>query len=613
MAEGFRKSTREVKLNRKEGFYYDEESLRPLSQRNNRSDVTSDFCQRRAVSESVRAVSESDSVLSSDNSVVQALTSWSVLDKLPLYFNQYTFPYSDTDVPINSNAIITSASVSQSQYQSEYQAAPSVDGAVVQFSSPNVNIEAGCQKSSGRSDFFNLDNNYFSASLSSVFSDMAENDNATERYKRCGCKLGEASGCPECSDNSGRQLASLMEAAISKIDALSNQVRGLETRVISLEGKSDIDSDARSASSVPSHRNVQKSHKHKSVNKNSKTSRIGEERDRSYKVVVNKMKKQGKNKESEEEEVVSSGEGEEVDLHGIRSKMDKKQKKKVTSKVNARLGQAGAQSTDDDFGADSSAKSGNESSGESNGESNGESSGESSVSKTSSVSKSRHRRRRKVRSGAEVKRRPVVRTELWPHTIAIENDGIEVTSEDIILSKFMSCFTSIMNECKSKTEAAGRSVLLQAIFTVLECLSWAEARTFHNIVMVKVEQDRISWKDDFAGLADDFIEKKVRQGLKSRGNGSQFRGNSGFRSYGRGYGGYNGRYRGRSSGNGRSAMYANICKMWNYGTCSYGDRCRFKHCCWSCHEAGKTGEDHKASTHRSEGGSQNTGQNNQPV
>ena len=62
MAEGFRKSTREVKLNRKEGFYYDEESLRPLSQRNNRSDVTSDFCQRRAVSESVRAVSESDSV-----------------------------------------------------------------------------------------------------------------------------------------------------------------------------------------------------------------------------------------------------------------------------------------------------------------------------------------------------------------------------------------------------------------------------------------------------------------------------------------------------------------------------------------------------------------------
>ena len=36
------------------------------------------------------------------------------------------------------------------------------------------------------------------------------------------------------------------------------------------------------------------------------------------------------------------------------------------------------------------------------------------------------RHRKKVKSGAKIKQRPVVRTELWPHTLAIEEDGVEV-------------------------------------------------------------------------------------------------------------------------------------------------------------------------------------------
>ena len=42
----------------------------------------------------------------------------------------------------------------------------------------------------------------------------------------------------------------------------------------------------------------------------------------------------------------------------------------------------------------------------------------------------------KVKSGAKVKKRPVVRTELWPHTVANEEDGDELDSETIGCSKF---------------------------------------------------------------------------------------------------------------------------------------------------------------------------------
>ena len=74
----------------------------------------------------------------------------------------------------------------------------------------------------------------------------------------------------------------------------------------------------------------------------------------------------------------------------------------------------------------------------------------------------KYRSRRKVKSGAKVKKRPVIKTELWPHTIANEDDGEEVTSETIGLAKFLSCFTYIMVSCE-KAESKGRAALLHAI------------------------------------------------------------------------------------------------------------------------------------------------------
>ena len=57
-------------------------------------------------------------------------------------------------------------------------------------------------------------------------------------------------------------------------------------------------------------------------------------------------------------------------------------------------------------------------------------------------------------------------------------------------------------------EANGRAVLLHAVTSVLECLPWTEARTFHNLIMVKIEQGRIDWTTDFTDLGEKFLDKR---------------------------------------------------------------------------------------------------------
>ena len=208
-------------------------------------------------------------------------------------------------------------------------------------------------------------------------------------------------------------------------------------------------------------------------------------------------------------------------------------------------------------------------------------------------------RSNKVKSGALVKKRPAKVQELWPHTIAIEDHGEEVDSNTIGLSTFFSSFTRIMTRCKG-VEYRGRSELLHAVSMVLKNLSWSEARTFHNLVMVKLEQQRISWDDDFLGMACDFMDDKVRASMKSKhaaANASQ------RYNYNKGAGkGFRGQSQRSDFTTGRGkAIYGVFCGQWNYGTCSYGNNCKRWHCCKTCGEQGKLGETHKASTHGSGG------------
>ena len=155
-----------------------------------------------------------------------------------------------------------------------------------------------------------------------------------------------------------------------------------------------------------------------------------------------------------------------------------------------------------------------------------------------------------------------------------------------------------MLDCRRK-ESQGRTVLLHAVSLVLESLFWAEARAFHNLIMVKIEQGRLSWSDDFAALAEAFIDRKVRLSFKSKGT-SGYSSSSKAGWYGKGNVNYNkkGSYNSYSKYSGRSkSVYDSVCKQWNFTTCTYGDRCNRRHVCWTCPEAGKVGEVHKASSH----------------
>ena len=149
-------------------------------------------------------------------------------------------------------------------------------------------------------------------------------------------------------------------------------------------------------------------------------------------------------------------------------------------------------------------------------------------------------------------------------------------------------------------ESQGRSVLLYAVSTVLEYLQWSEARTFHNMLMTKIEQGRADWSTDFSSLADNFIDKKVRLRYRNSGaNGSSsYRGGYGNKSFGKGFGkGFKGAAR-FNTGRGKP-LYGAVCWQWNFGTCTYGSDCKRWHTCKSCADAGKLGEYHKATTHES--------------
>ena len=311
-------------------------------------------------------------------------------------------------------------------------------------------------------------------------------------------------------------------------------------------------------------------------------SRLEDEKDRGLAIVRQKLRDKEKLGSVSQTEGETSGASSIFGLSDVRKKMTKKQKKACDDKVAGRIGQAGASFPVEDSSSSSSSYAGTDS--------------ESDRSRDSQAGR-RSRRSRKVKSGAKLVKRPVKQTELWPHTVSNEEDGMELTCDTIGLQRFLACFSSIMVSCGSKAERAGRACLFNAFSQVFECLPWAEARSFHNLVMVKIEQRRIDWKTDFSVLADKFLNHKLRLSLRVKGNAAgQSYHRTGKSSFNKGYG--NSSFRqGNSNTSSGKALYFSYCKMWNSGTCTYGDKCRYKHCCWTCAEAGKYGETHKASSH----------------
>ena len=170
--------------------------------------------------------------------------------------------------------------------------------------------------------------------------------------------------------------------------------------------------------------------------------------------------------------------------------------------------------------------------------------------------------------------------------------------DEIGLARFMFCFTNIMLSC-GRVESAGRARLLNAVSIVLECLPWADARLFHNMVMFKLEQARLHWTSDFEVEANLFIDRKVRKNLRSRNNSEGSSNKSKYYSKGskRGRNNSNSNYNSNYNSNRSRSSYPGVCWNWNFGTCSFAERCNRMHVCHSCTEAGKPGEQHKASSH----------------
>ena len=91
-------------------------------------------------------------------------------------------------------------------------------------------------------------------------------------------------------------------------------------------------------------------------------------------------------------------------------------------------------------------------------------------------------------------------------------------------------------------------------------------------MLTKIEQGRLKWSDDFAELAEEFINKKIRPNLKTKFSGS-YAGGSSFNK-GSGYGKC---FKNliQSGGFSRSKpVYGAICYQWNLGMCSYGKDCK---------------------------------------
>ena len=567
MAESLRRSSRPVKLRREAEFLYDEESVRAVF--GSRSETWQHRPSSDSTVHSDSGIREENKV---ENNLVDASEGWSVLHSVLNISHSSNTRHIEVDNLVRHKG-------RRSQRQSQNSTADEIVlqclvDADVNSSGSSVNISGFRTNSSTRYSFLDLDQNYLTVSPAdrTQTSDMglSDGEGSVEHEASGSAAVTSEANATETSD-----LIKALREALGKIDKLSDKVDSLEkgmliqnNRIGRLEGASSQGSESEGSR----HRgSKEKSTKDDSRKVKGKKDRIEFEKERQYSVVKDKISSRNKNKNRYETEEESE---EEVDLKGVRKKMSRKQRDEASHRMSSRLRQAGGVFPVEDEEASASS---------------GRDSGDSWI-----------KSRKEVKSGAKVKKRPVVQTELWPHTIANEEDGEEVTSESIGLAKFYSCFTYIMVNC-GRREAAGRSVLLHAVSLVLEYLPWTDARTFHNTIMVKVEQGRISWATDFSDLAEQFIDKKVRLTLRAKGAASYIKPSQSSRNYGKGYGNSNNRYYNNSTSGKNKSLYSFVCWQWNNGSCSYGDKCRKWHVCWSCAEDGKLGESHKSSSHGNSG------------
>ena len=597
MAGDPRRSKRDVKLKQDQCFSYDEESIRFLANRVDLNKITGEYTWQLKQSASETVVQSEVPVVS--GSAVASNSSVSRLASVTNCLSVLSSPHVLGNVS-ELASLVTPNSVECPGVSQVHREVPNT----VVVPSPVVNkTQCTARRSSTRLDY--LDFSFDSVSqTNSDFAGMVNTDSEEQVGGECECEEGNS--CEKCSaaalepetEPTNKELMSMMRRILAKTEGLDAEVRSsrqdinsMKARLQSLEGSRAgslrlQDSQAESSQGEVEFSlgeevvQAQKDKLSKVKASKDKKGRILDERSRGLRVIKDKLRERERLdsfSQVEDEETAGSSI---FDLSDVRKKMSKTQKKACDKTMSGRIREAGAV-----FPAEESSSSGSSYSGTEDSDSD--------------RSRRRRRSRRKVKSGAKLVRRSVKHTELWPHTVANEEQGEELTCDTIGLPQFLSCFSAIMISCDSKSEKAGRASLLNAFSSVYECLPWVEARTFHNLIMVKLEQERIDWKTDFSVLAERFLNHKVRLSLKSKGSaaGLSSSSRSGRGNFPRRQGSYGFRQGNYSAGRGKS-LQVPICKLWNSGACSFGDSCKYKHVCMTCAEAGKPSEMHKASSHK---------------
>ena len=582
MADSLRRSRRVIRLNIDEEFTY-EDSLNFLSQ-------TRSIGEARHHRNTDRIIPVVLDHLSDREEPVNVTSrGWSGLHYLPFYLHEdiTSTEYSNQEI-IDGNRSLRPSHQNNSGRGFTADESPQ---AQCYDSSDSVNIRLS-RSSSSRYDF--LEGNSFLSVSPAMPLDMPTDgesaDKVTEvssmNHNFCRCKQGET--CEICSSPKGTGLSATLHILMGKIDQLTSEVSDMN-KDFSIQKKRLHDLEENRVSSCNESQVVASSVQPKPAKvtvakAKSKEVRVQNEKERTLGVCLEQLSRGKVADTSQTEDTISDI----FELDALDRVRTKKNVSVQSRKTPTRRSKVRYFSSEEE--SDVPFSSGTESS-----------------------DRGGKHRRSKVKSGAKIKMRPVVRTELWPHTISNEEDGEETTSEDIGLSKFLSCFTHIMVKC-GKVESAGRALLLHAVCMVFECLSWAEARTFHNLIMVKLEQDRINWQSDFKILANQYLDKKVRMSMRSKG--ASVGSSSGYKQhFSKSFGKGSGSSFGNSSSYGNStggkfnsnfskskSLYPLICRQWNYSTCSYGEKCKKFHVCWSCAEAGKLGEQHMASSHDNSSG-----------
>ena len=544
MAKALRRSSRRIKLNQDSDYEWDEEVIDALS---DRLSVGASF-ENESIVDELRKTATVDYVSE------KLVSNCCELDIIPQVLEYKENTVRTVERVVTHSEVVISQSPLRFTQGASLRASDSADSVV-----NNNSASGGRRISSTREDYIDIPGNFLSVESSSL-SSMSGDESTRPRDPISQAYVAHMSNPGLTGTNSSVNLdvnlAAAVMAALDKLDKVADDINDLKDRVHNIETNS-----VRGSASESDGRGKGPG---RAKNK-SKFERVEFDKERQKRLLLEQIRR--RNEETVTE--TDSQEDQPHDTKSLKNSMSRKQREESRLRTAARIDQAGG-SFPVEEDSSSSSGSGNES--------------EVRISKKS---------RKKVKSGAKVRQRSVVKTELWPHTIANEEDGDQTTSENIILSKFLTCYAYIMNTCENKKEAAGRSVLHYAMSSMLEYLPWPEIRTWHNLVMVKIEQGRFGWDADFVAQSKEYMDKKVRQTLRQKVQASGNSGNrGGFRSAGRG--GYSAGYR-ANDGQNRFAYY-NLCRQWNNGNCTFGIECKKWHACSACWEAGKRGEKHQASS-----------------